>query len=215
MRKLFFTFLLIISSNQHALARNITWMQTTATVKIAGPVSVFTEVQPRWFDGVQHAQIVLVRGALLYRFNPEFRVGVGYGIMPQYLPIERDESRLFQQFDWTPPHKEQFPLTFRTRLEQRWLENAPEASWRVRERIQFSWMPTKFGMYVWNEFFLNFNDVAGNIARGFDQNRFSIGPKYSVAPVTFEAGYLLQTLRTSTKDILWNSGVALSLALNL
>lgn len=215
MRKLRRFFLLLSLLVAPARAEDIYWTQFIANVPISDQWSVFGEFQPRWIDHLDSSQVVLFRAAALYQISSELRVGLGYGMMPQYLPTPRNESRIFEQLDWTPPIADRWLFASRTRLEQRLLENAPNMSWRVREKLQLSWMPAKWGAYIWNEFFWNLNTSAGHVLSGFDQNRLSIGPRYHLAPVTIEAGYLLQTLRTVNKVTNWNAGVVISFSVVL
>ncbi len=185
------------------------WEQNTVTVGLGETWGLFGEIQPRWLDSLSDAQLLIARGAVLYRISPELRIGVGAGVMPQSLPIRRDETRVFQQVDYQPSAAEWIPA-YRGRLEQRFLEFTAGALWRIRGKAQLSWMPGGLGAYVWDEVFIHLNGKAGQALGGFDQNRLSFGPRARFGWLTVEAGYLLQTLRGPRNVIRSDHGFVLS-----
>lgn len=214
--KLFHYFaLLFFAVPSHA--KDLVWTQFSVLTPIAPSWSASAEFQPRWMDGLKNTQAVILRGTVLYRWSPEWRVGLGYGMMPQFLPSTRNESRLFEQLEWKPslPIPESISFVSRTRFEQRWLEGGEPVGWRLREKLQVSWMPSRVGLYTWNEIFWNLNAVSKNVPSGFDQNRFSLGARYQHQQTTLEAGYLLQAVRNASGYTSWNAGVVLSMLINL
>lgn len=215
MRKYLVTMLLIALFNaQSAQAEELLWQQSIFTHDVASNWTLFGEIQPRWLGGLKNTQAVLMRMAILHRLSPEIRVGLGFGNTPQYLPTLRNEVRFFQQLEWTPsPLLESVSFSCRTRLEQRWLENASSTAWRIREKIQFNWEPGVWGVYFWDEAFFHFAEVSGMVRSGFDQNRLSFGPRYRKGPVTIELGFLSQVIRSYSKAMLWNAGGVMSVGL--
>lgn len=208
---------LVLLTNAAAFGSDLMWYQTTASAKIDERWSAYFEFQPRWSDGMDRIQTVMERAYLMYGFAPDFRVGAGFLHGPQYLPSARNENRIFEQFDWVPSGEGNWRWSLRTRLEQRYLENVPDAAaWRLREKFGLTWMPLpNAGLYFWDEVFFHLNHPAPAVPAGFDQNRLSIGPRYSHASVTIELGYLLQTVRSQPERITSNPGVMVSLGISL
>ncbi len=200
---------------QASHASNIFWLQNSATVAVDEKWAIYGEIQPRWASGFQNAQSIILRTALLYRVTPEWRVGLGFGHTPQFLPTIRNENRVFQQLDWMPSKSGAIEGASRTRFEQRKLEGGSELTLRLREKAQISWMPSAFGLYVWDEIFFSLSQESRVVNAGFDQNRLSFGPRYRKDLLLVELGYLLQSLRTLQNTSQSNSGILLNLGLSI
>jgi hypothetical protein len=190
------------------------WEQNTVTVGLDEKWGLFGEYQPRWLDSFQDPQSTILRMTVHYRLDSEHRLGLGAGHVPQFLPTERGELRIYQQFDYFPKATSEWIPTFRGRVEQRLLEFTTGVLWRARTKAQISWMPGTLGLYAWDEIFVHINGKPGQALGGFDQNRLSVGPRAKLDWLTIEAGYLLQTVRNSRNTIRSVHGVTLTLAAN-
>ncbi len=91
MRTFFTLILFLVSSTAHAT--NL-WHQNSATVGFDEHWGAYGELQMRWVDDLSREQALIVRAAVLFRVNPEIRLGFGAGLIPQYQPVERGEVRL-------------------------------------------------------------------------------------------------------------------------
>jgi len=189
------------------------WWQNTATVGLNERWGVFGEFQPRWQNRMSDEQALLIRSALFYRVDPSLRFGLGFGWTPQYQPTERDESRFFEQVDYNLSQGD-LSESIRGRLEQRFLEFTTGTAWRFRLKTQLSWTPGNLGGYVWNEIFYHLNDKPAQVKSGFDQNRFSVGPRLKFDFLTVEAGYLHQTIRRYSGLVVSDHGAQLGVSAN-
>ncbi len=207
----FFSALILQSSS--ASADSIYWFQNSGTLGITDQWALYGEIQPRYIGSLGQSQSVLMRGAILYRLNPELTLGMGYGWTPQYLPTPRNESRIYQQVEWKPEWPE-YPLqwAFRGRMEERDLEGVSPVLYRARARGQVNWMNAddSFGFYLWDELFLNLNSGSKSVYSGFDQNRLSSGIRFKKSSTTLEAGPIWQRIRGGHS----NTGGVLNLILN-
>jgi hypothetical protein len=188
------------------------WNQYVVQATSLGPWQPFLEIQPRWNGPADYRQSLILRSAVRYEILPGFVGGTGFAHIDQYAPTLRGENRIFEQFDFAPEKAFEGALahTYRLRLEQRFLENAPDTAHRIRARVYLAWMPGKYGAYAWDEIFLNLNDAATVSNAGFDQNRFSVGPRIQFDNLTVEIGYLLQTVMPLTGAMQRNPGALLN-----
>lgn len=199
-----------------AQAEALIWSQTAATVAVNEAWAIYGEYQPRWFDRFDQSQSFILRTMIIHKLDDQWSVALGYAHAPQVLPTIRNENRIYQQVEFKPTHTSAFHHAFRSRMEERFIENTDGFSLRLRLRAQTSWMPCDFGAYAWNELFLNLNEKPEKILSGFDQNRLSIGFRYRHQPeLTVELGYLLQTLRSANTTIASNSGVLLNVGVTI
>jgi hypothetical protein len=76
-------------------------------------------------------------------------------------------------------------------------------------------MPGKYGVYAWDELFFNLNDAATVSNAGFDQNRFSVGPRLRFDNLVLEVGYVLQTLKPLTGAMQRNPGALLNFTVSI
>jgi hypothetical protein len=177
---------------------SIEWVQVAAQANLGAHWQAYLEVQPRWEDGFGESKTFLVRPAVFYRLNDRMRWGVGYVHQPEFRGTKPDENRAFQQIDveWyraVPLHGK-----LRLRTEERFFDGDPKVHFRFRALLKGEWMPagSSWGVYAFDEILFHFTDSATK-KRGWDQNRFSIGPRYKEGPWVVELGYLLQTVNSS------------------
>lgn len=108
------------------------------------------------------------------------------------------EHRVFEQFTWTHGGA-RGAVSFRTRFEQRFIENNSGMSTRVREQFRVSrpWSAgSRTTIVGWDEVMFHANTTTRN-ARGFDQNRAFVGLGRGLGgPARLEIGYLNQFIRS-------------------
>lgn len=197
------------------------WFQMTATGPIAGPARIFLELQPR--IGEKHSsqdvgmRALLGRAALGIDVLPHWSLWAGYGYTPTYDP-ERDEHRAFQQLLYENILGP-FPVSVRTRTEERFLQHAPIPAYRLRSQVRATYplppLPS-LSLVLADEIFVHLNTVRTGPVSGFDQNRLFAGVSQQLMPhVRLELDYLNQVVnaRHGAEDILRHSGF-LQLAFN-
>jgi hypothetical protein len=176
------------------------WVLTSATLVLdAGPIKLapYLELQPRFDDDVQDLEEVIVRGALLVRFGRGFWAGQGFLWSSLHEPSYFPEYRPYQEIGWRLPGSGITP-SLRLRTEQRVLHNLDPVSHRVRVRPMLEVPLTKLGdvplgLVLWDEVFVNLNDVEGGPREGYQQNRAFAGLSLRVLPqVEVQVGYLNQ-----------------------
>jgi len=101
-----------------------------------------------------------------------------------------DEKRVDQQLDL----RFSKAVGFRTRLEERFRDNAPGTSIRFRQRLIYSFInfnTLKITPFISDEVFLNFDQTKWTNGKAFDQNRLTVGfNKKITKDYSFTMGYL-------------------------
>lgn len=127
-------------------------------------------------DGKSGGEQFLARVGIDHRLTPAVQVGGGIA----YLKSEVDqEMRLFQQLTLTKGI-----WTGRTRIEQRFFDNADEASWRLRQRVQAA-VPVdaakKWTIIAAAEVFFHLNRARPSDKTGLAMMRHQIGIRHPIA----------------------------------
>lgn len=175
------------------------WLNLTAMGSISDRLVYFAEVQPRIGDGVSRVQQVLLRPAIGWKISSSVTVYQGYAhaVLPISGGRDRNEDRSFQQVTWNAGKVGPGDLSFRTRLEQRWLSNGRDTGWRARQMIRYR-LPFRadrkgVGMLGWTEPFVALNGTDWGARGGFDQLRTFVGAEVPIGgKSTAELGYLNQ-----------------------
>ena len=161
-----------------------------------------------WFDG--HLRFLddadgfnqsIVRPGIGVVLHDDFTLWAGYGWI-RTSPLaggDFDEHRLWQQATWS--HDVNcVKYSFRSRLEQRFVENGDDVGLRFRQLFrahhQLPQSP-RLSLVAWDELFVNLNDTDWGAASGFDQNRVFVGIGWKNcpdSPLRTEIGYLNQTI---------------------
>jgi hypothetical protein len=177
------------------------WHQFTLQAGKNNDFGFYFEVQPRrrWIEQ-SNAEHLIVRGALTYRASSEWSFMLGPAWTPALTPDYVNQIRLWEQALFRHPYaSEHQVLEFRSRFEQRWIENAPSVAFRVDERLK--WFhgigakvdePGSWSIASHFEIYFNLNTVPGGfVDAGLDQTEFFVGPSWRVAnEVRLETGYL-------------------------
>ncbi len=174
------------------------WLPVTAQAELIDETfGGYIEVQPRLDrEGLDR---LLVRPAVFGRITEEVSAWVGYAWTPGFDPPERlgtheDEHRIWEQLliELELGEGEAPSLSFRTRLEQRFLEDVPDVAIRVRQMVRFQ-VPVHeiVSLATWDEVFLNANDARRGPRAGYDQNRLFLGVNLAFSEeVKLDVGYL-------------------------
>lgn len=178
-----------------------------------------------WFDG--HARIAdgadelstgIVRPGLGYKLNDDLSLWAGYAFVTSRNAGDLvDEHRTWQQATYPVTSIFGGTLSGRTRLEQRFRDNADETGHRIRQFIRWSApIDGPLSLVLWNETFIGFNRTNGGNASGYQQNRGFAGLGYTPASrLRVEAGYLNNHLRVDSAPDRFNHNVSLTMFVGL
>jgi hypothetical protein len=175
---------------------NLTFQERAGT---ESPWRWYFEFQGRTRDGLDAVDQALVRPAIAYDLTPRSSVWFGYGYTPSYPPLggETTEHRIWQQYFWSGPALGG-AFQFRTRFEQRWIEDADGVAWRFRQFVRLQKQVSRRGglaVIGWDEVFVHMNST-GRTVQGSDQNRVFGGIGFSAGPhARIEIGYVNQAMR--------------------
>ncbi len=178
---------------------NVTFQERART---ESPWRWYVELQGRHRDGVADFDQLLVRPAVGYDVTSRSSLWAGYGYTPSYPPGSDvlTESRAWQQYLWAGPGLGS-ALQWRSRIEQRAIEENDRLAWRFRQfwRLTRPLHPGLGGLtfVAWDEVFVHLNDTT-RTASGFDQNRLFAG--LGVGPwagARLEVGYVNQSIRVA------------------
>ncbi|MBI2786350.1 MAG: DUF2490 domain-containing protein [Legionella longbeachae] len=184
-----------------------TWLNITAIGKTHSEnkfwsrVRYWLEGQQRWGEDSSHFSQTLLRPGLGYALTENTTIWLGYGWVYTGEPFTSntfEENRIWQQLLWVKTHLH-LTLTSRTRMEERFLENAPKTAYRFRQLVKMS-IPfknqPKISFATSDEVFFHLNNFIGANNRGFDQNRLFVGLGYQLNPfIKTEIGYMNQYIR--------------------
>ncbi len=129
LRRLALPLIVLAAPATAATSETQAWLSESVTIR-ADPTSIVTldSSQRARADAASGGEQFLVRGAIDHAIAPGVQLGGGLA----WLKSESDqEMRLFQQATFTKGI-----WSARTRLEQRFFDNADTASWRLRQRVQ-------------------------------------------------------------------------------
>jgi len=147
-------------------------------------------------DGVDALDTLTFRVTVGYDVTARTSVWAGY-VNSQTFPVAGGsvlEHRFFGQHLWSGRSRGG-GLSFRTRFEQRDVENNSGPAWRVRHQIRYSHPFREGSRLYWvgaDEILIHTNATT-RYDRGFDQNRMSVGIGHPIgSSARVEAGYLNQ-----------------------
>ncbi len=163
---------------------------------------------------------VPIRLGFGYQIDKENSVMLGYLYQysqPPYAKQDINENRAWQQYMNIQDFKEDGKLQFRTRFEQRTIEEGEGTALRGRQQIKYSYPIEKnWGLAVSEEVFVNFNTVSWGPVGGFDQNRFFIGPYVQLnQDIKIESGYQSVFINKDIIDDQLNHIFAINLYYNI
>jgi len=197
--------------------QTIAWLRLNSTIRFHDWLSVYVEVQPRFFE-FNSMQQLLVRGALNVHLHPDVLVSAGYGFVESWAygafpsSAEFPEHRLWEQAQ-LGSQIDRVRIQNRARLEQRFIGQLSKDSSgsfiidgyhesnRFRHLLRVtvplnrtSLMARTVFISIYDEIFLNFGSslVKANI---FDQNRATASLGYHFTDsLNLQVGYINQLI---------------------
>lgn len=175
------------------------WLSESVTIR-ADPTSIVTldSSQRARADAASGGEQFLVRGAIDHAIAPGVQLGGGLA----WLKSESDqEMRLFQQATFTKGI-----WSARTRLEQRFFDNADTASWRLRQRVQAA-VPIdsakQWTLIAASEIMFHLNRARASDKTGLAVMRHQIGLRHPIGKgVDAQLLYMRQqTFREARADV--------------
>jgi len=226
--RLFVCFLFIVTLfllkplDARADADNMLQTWPTVVLEFEGDHVVgFGEVQTRTGfaskpgEGMQY---LFLRGGMGYRVTKHLSLLQGYAYNPGFQPQFFVENRLFQQLDYKR-HLKKLKVSFRSRLEERFIEHVDGVAIRNRNKLKLSYPighvepgeHARLSAVVYDEHFYFLNSThSPEFQRGFDQNRAFAGFDYRWNErFTTEFGYLMQYNNRHNEHDLVNHVIAL------
>jgi hypothetical protein len=183
----------------------LVWAAVTANGPLGGGVLFTGDTQARIGTGPQDFRQYLVRAGLGAEIAPHVAAHAGYGYFRTGRPGRlSDEHRLWQQLGYPVLAGRGWTLHGRTRLEQRFLDGADRASWRIRQQLRATvpLRPKGPEIVVGSEAFFNLNGPRGAPRSGFDRLRVQAGLSVPVARgLSLEPAYLNQFIRRRGRDL--------------
>lgn len=158
----------------------------------------------------------IVRPGVGYRFDRSWVVHGGFAWTP-VAPDDGELAHVFQLWEqvlWTPAMPAPWSMAWRLRLEERFSTQGDDLALRIRffGRGAYAIAETPLAVVVWDELFMNLNDVDWGPSLGLAENRLFAGMAL-LSPDTFrvELGYLNIIQRRPGA----NDGVLHNIALNV
>lgn len=171
------------------------WTPVYLTVPLGGPIKGYMEANPRFSDDASAVDQLLLRPALGYQITPTISLWQGYAWVTNYEPGFSQEHRIFQQLIYSRKFSD-FKILSRSRLEERWIDNAIGTSLRARTMLRGDVPLPGFSavsLAAYDEIFVNLNSIRQGPESGFDQNRTFVGLNYQFTPqLNVDLGYQLQ-----------------------
>lgn len=171
------------------------WDMVTIQVDAPHRISLYGEAQSRTgFQKDEALSNIIIRGAAGYRIKPCLSLWQGYGWTPSYRPHFNNENRIFQQVVLEKRYKK-LGITNRTRLEERFIENAGGTSVRFRHQVKLAYalgQTKKWSLVGYDELFVNLNRTPNGPQGGYEQNRIFVGVNRRITEqINAEGGYLI------------------------
>ncbi len=176
------------------------------------------DVQARWIDEGSDLNQTFLRPALGYALNEQLTFFAGYAWINTHSDDapDRGENRVWQQLTWNVPTDKSYQLQFRSRLEERFVEESDDTGWRFRQLVKYTRPLSGDGaryLSLIDEVFYDLNDTDAGQDAGLRQNRVFVGIGWfldEARTIAFEGGYLNQWLSRPGDDRM-NHALSLSL----
>lgn len=142
----------------------------------------------------------IVQAGLGYHPSTTLSLWAGYDILPIRNVSTKEffyERRGWQQVEWKISTRGSFPVTYRSRLEERVNSSASGTSVRLRQKLGIKMLDINIGPsmtpIIWDELFFFLNHPVWVGDRSADQNRLFIGFDFKLAEHRFiTVGYMNQ-----------------------
>lgn len=181
------------------------WTALTVSKELGGNIVATLESQLRLTDDVSRVGQYLIRPSIGYRLDANTTASIGYAFVHSdpVGPAQSNEHRVWQQMAYRiAGNGKGVTLTGRSRLEQRWIEGAPDMGWRFRQQLRMTAPLTgKTRAVVWSEAFLSFDDTSWGQTSGIDRWRNSVGLAIPLnKAITVEPAYINQWVPRPGQD---------------
>ncbi|WP_188065255.1 DUF2490 domain-containing protein [Sphingobium sp. KCTC 72723] len=199
LRRLTLPLIVLAAPANAATSETQAWLSESVTIR-ADPATIVTldSSQRARADAASGGEQFLVRGAIDHAIAPGVQLGGGLA----WLKSESDqEMRLFQQATFTKGI-----WSARTRLEQRFFDNADTASWRLRQRVQAA-VPIdsakQWTLIAASEIMFHLNRARASDKTGLAVMRHQIGLRHPIGKgVDAQLLYMRQqTFREARADV--------------
>lgn len=183
------------------------WLNITAIGSLpADNWHWYAEMQPRWRTELSEFDQLIIRPAVFYTVSEQSSIWAGYARVVTHPAggSNFDEDRVWQQFLYNFQPISSVSVQSRSRLEQRFIENADDTGYRLRQMLRLT-MPSKISAQLtwvaYDEYFLNLNHTDYGARKGFDQNRAFAGINWTFNPsLKLEVGYLNQYINAKNTN---------------
>jgi hypothetical protein len=186
---------LIVPASANAATEDFqTWNTINLATSVAKNVPLTMELSGRMVGDSGRLGVAIFRPAIGYKFSDSLTVFLGYTHQKTINDnrADVDENRIQQQINWRIGKIGKATLASRTRIEQRWIVDARDMGWRVRERLQLQVpLKTKGAHFVLsNEMLFALNSTDWGERAGFDQMRNFVGVNFPLSKtISLETGY--------------------------
>ena len=196
-----------LPSIAQTVQQDLYWIRYYAQFKLNPKFTWHFEIDDRRYFGSNDEAQLIIHNPLHYKWTPYLDVALGLSYASTHSQknqgLRVPEWRPFQEvnLDFFPKQKLNRPLTFRFRLDERFvhendgmeLEDGTLYSTRFRFRLQSAWQlfalhegKQRMLVKVYNEVMIH----NGDVSKTFDQNRIYGGVEYYFHPnLSLEAGY--------------------------
>lgn len=173
------------------------WTLVLATLRPTDTWRVHLEFQPRLGDDVSAVDQVLTRWAVGRQVTPRVSVWAGHAWAANIRPGGNvHEQRLWQQLSATFPTVQAWAPSLRLRLEQRFVPQWSDPSYRARALARVTRpldAERRWSLALWHELFVTLDDTRVGPPQGIDRNRTFGGLRRRLSDeAQLEAGYLWQ-----------------------
>ncbi len=187
------------------------WTALNASTDLGARTVLTLEGQLRVTDDASRLGQVLVRPSIGLKLDETTTASIGYAYVrtDPVGPAESDEHRLWQQLSFRiAGDGKGITVTGRSRLEQRWVEGAPDMGWRFRQQVRLTApLSGKVRAVGWSEAFINLDDTSWGQNAGLDRWRNSIGLSVPLnSAVSIEPGYINQWVNRPSRDLVHHIG---------
>lgn len=212
--KLYFRVLLLLYMLLHSLMIFATQSDAKQWVNVNVNGSLFhserfnyiLHSELRFIDQDRAFETVRVSYAPGYEINPHlsFWLGLQWESKNQVSGMH-SQTRIWEQFIWNAFTHERLILINRLRLEERFLQQNPETSYRLRNRVTIRFLDkiaNKYNPTTWDELFMNMNNPDWVNNKFIDQNRYFLGVDILNGDNFLEVGYLNQYVIGRSQDVM-------------
>ncbi len=186
------------------------WVTTTARRTLDPDWRAALAIQSRLIDGVDTLERLILRPSITRVVTPRLSWTLGYDTHFIETPRDHIEHRTWQQ-GLVSRKVDTLLLAFRTRLEQRYIEDVSGVALRGRFMVSGKW-PSGLAVLplfvLRDEVIVHMNTLAGGPRSGYDQNRFFAGLAGPISErLRAEIGYQMQHIGRPGEDVTYHQAI--------